>query len=206
MAAPLGLLSFRDSNPCGLSPEGAASHEPRATPWAREQVRVHGQLVEGVPNPFFSGLLATGKLLRAFRTDANRAHRRPVSLVVARAARYKQDVTDAVNHKRTALFGPLPARGIWTALDLTRGQFLLILALSVVLFLFIGGPLWAHARDSHFWRIGLTYAIIPLAVGAALYRNGKARPMLILVATVVISLIKLVLTAALLVVIGVAQT
>ena len=38
---------------------------------------------------------------------------------------------------------------------LTRTQFLSMLTLSAVLFLFIGGPLWAHARESHFWRINL---------------------------------------------------
>jgi hypothetical protein len=108
--------------------------------------------------------------------------------------------------QRTPLFGPLPTHGIWTALELTRGQFLLILAVSVGLFLFIRGPLWLHARDSHFWRINLSYAIIPLAVAAALYRNGKARLTPIIVASVVIALVKLVVTAVLLVVIGVAQT
>ena len=106
----------------------------------------------------------------------------------------------------TAFFGPLPTRGIWTAVDLTRGQFLFILTLSVGLFVFIGGPVWAHARASHFWRIGLSYAVIPFAVGLALHHNGKARPVPIAVASVVISVVKLVLTAALLVVIGVAQT
>ena len=115
-------------------------------------------------------------------------------------------MTVSSTQKRRALFGPLPTRGIWTALDLTRSQFLLILALSVGLFLFIGGPLWQHARASHFWRIGLSYAVIPFAVAVALQRNGKAHLTPIAVATLVISLLKLVLTAALLVVIGVAQS
>ena len=100
----------------------------------------------------------------------------------------------------------MPTRGIWTALDLTRGQFLAILASSVILFLFIGGPLWTHARQSHFWRINLSYAIIPPAVAAAFYRNGKMRLVPIIVASVVIALVKLVVTAVLLVLIGVAQT
>jgi hypothetical protein len=114
-------------------------------------------------------------------------------------------VDPAPTPQRTPLFGPLPTRGIWTALELTRNQFLFILGLSVILFLFIGGPLWLHARQSHFWRINLSYAIIPLAVAGALYRNGKARPVLIVVASVVIALVKLVVTAMLLVAIGVAQ-
>ena len=56
----------------------------------------------------------------------------------------------ASTRRRAPLFGPLPTRGIWTALELTRSQFLCILALSIVLFLFVGGPLWAHAHASHF--------------------------------------------------------
>jgi hypothetical protein len=112
----------------------------------------------------------------------------------------------ASTRQRTPLFGPLPTRGIWTALELTRSQFLCILALSIVLFLFISGPLWAHARESHFWRINLSYAVIPVAVAAALHRNGNARLAPIIVASVVIGLVKLVVTAVLLVMIGVAQT
>ncbi|MGH3056419.1 MAG: hypothetical protein ACRDL7_15705, partial [Gaiellaceae bacterium] len=99
--------------------------------------------------------------------------------------------------QRTPLFGPLPTRGIWTAVDLSRNQFVLILALSVMLFLFINGPLWVHARESHFWRINLSYAIIPVAVTVAMYRNGKARVVPIVVASAVIALVKLVMTAVL---------
>jgi hypothetical protein len=75
-----------------------------------------------------------------------------------------------------------------------------------MLFLFIGGPLWAHARASHFWRINVSYAVIPLAVAAAFYRNGRARLVPIIVASAVIALVKLVVTAVLLVLIGVAQS
>ena len=116
------------------------------------------------------------------------------------------NVDQAPTPQRTPLFGPLPTHGIWTALELTRSQFLLILALSVGMFVFIRGPLWLHARESHFWRINLSYAIIPVAVAGALYRNGKARLAPIIVASVVIALVKLVITAVLLVMIGVAQT
>lgn len=129
-----------------------------------------------------------------------------MSLVKRRGRRYIGSVEPAPTSKRAPLFGPLPTQGIWTALDLSRSQFLATLALSVVLFLFIGGPLWAHTRESHFWRINLSYAIIPVAVAAALYRNGKARFVSIVVASVVIALVKLVVTAVLLVMIGVAQT
>jgi hypothetical protein len=115
-------------------------------------------------------------------------------------------VDDTRTTRRTTLFGPLPTRGIWTALGLTRGQFLFILGGSVALFLFVSGPLWQHLHESHFARIVLSYAVIPFAVAAALYRNGGARAVPILIATIVIALLKLVVTAAVLVVIGMAQT
>lgn len=106
---------------------------------------------------------------------------------------------------RGALFGPLPTRGIWTALRLTRNQFLFILSLSVVLFLFVDGPLWAHLHDTHFGRIVINYGVIPLAVTAALILNGKAQVLRIVVASAVIAGIKLVATAALLVLVGIAH-
>ncbi len=107
---------------------------------------------------------------------------------------------------RPPLFGPLPTRGIWTALALTRGQFVVILAASVALFAFIDGPLWLHVHSSHFMRIALSYMAIPIAVTGALLRNRKFRLLTVVVATAVLSLIKLVVTALLLVVIGMAQS
>lgn len=106
---------------------------------------------------------------------------------------------------RSRLFGPLPTRGIWTALALTRGQFFLIIGLSVALFVFVDGPLWLHLHRSHFLRITVSYAVIPPAVAGALLRNRQFRLRTIVVGTAVLSLIKLVVTAVLLVVIGVAQ-
>jgi hypothetical protein len=114
-------------------------------------------------------------------------------------------VDELPSRRRTALFGPLPTRGIWTALSLTRVQFLLILGGSIALFVVVGGPLWVHLHDSHFRRIAVSYAVIPPAVSVALYQNDKARLLLILTGSAVIALIKLVATAALLVVIGLAQ-
>lgn len=102
------------------------------------------------------------------------------------------------------LFGPLPTRGIWTAVGLTRGQFLCILAVSVALFLFLDGPLWRHTHDSHFWRIVWSYlAILPMTY-VALYRNGKAHLGTIVAASAVVGLVKLVVTALILVAIGLA--
>jgi hypothetical protein len=108
--------------------------------------------------------------------------------------------------KGGAFFGPLPTRGIWTALDLTRGQFLFVLLLSIALFVFVDGPLWTHAHESHFLRITVSYLAIPPAVALALHRNGKLRLVILVVASAVLSLLKLVLTAVILVVIGMAQT
>jgi hypothetical protein len=102
-------------------------------------------------------------------------------------------------HAPGRFFGPLPERGPWTAVGLTRAQFVTILALSVVLFVFVDGPLWEHVRDRHFRRIALSYAAIPVAAAWALGRNRRLRPQLLLGASVVIALVKLVVTAALLV-------
>lgn len=103
---------------------------------------------------------------------------------------------------RQRLFAPLPTSGIWTSLDLTRGQFLWILLGSLLLFAFVDGPVWSHLRTSHFWRLTISYLFIPPAVALALWRNGKAHVLPLVVATAVISVIKLVLTALLLVGVG----
>jgi hypothetical protein len=105
---------------------------------------------------------------------------------------------------RGAFFGPLPRRGIWSAVDLTRDQFLAILTLSLLLFVFVDGPIWSHAHASHFWRIAWSYLAIPAAVALALLRNGKLGLAPLVVGSAVLSLVKLVLTAILLVVLGVA--
>ena len=103
------------------------------------------------------------------------------------------------------LFGPLPERGIWTALALTRGQFLAILGLAVGLFLVVGGPLWSHLHDGHLKRIAVSYGVIPPAVILALVRNRAARTRAVLAASAVLALVKLVLTAGLLVAVALAR-
>ncbi len=104
--------------------------------------------------------------------------------------------------RREPLFAPLPVHGIWDSVDLSRTQFLVILLISLIAFAFVGGPVWTHARDSHFWRLGLSYALIPPLVGLALWRNERLSWMSLFLGTTVISLIKLVLTASLLVAVG----
>jgi hypothetical protein len=105
---------------------------------------------------------------------------------------------------RTPFFGGLPEHGIWTPLGLTRAQFVLILGLALALFLFVDGPAWQHVRASHFRRITVSYAVIPVAVTAALLWNHRARPMLVIGGTAVLAAIKLVLTAGLLVALAIA--
>ena len=102
-------------------------------------------------------------------------------------------------------FGALPERGPWTAVGLTRAQFLVILGLSVVLFVFVGGPVWTHLRDGHFARIAVSYGVIPPAVAVALRRSGRVRPLVVVGASAVIALVKLVVTAALLVAVALAR-
>lgn len=104
------------------------------------------------------------------------------------------------------LFGPLPTRGIWTPLGLTRDQFVAILLLSIGLFVVVGGPVWGHVHDRHFDRIAVSYAAIPLAVALALYRNARLGVLPVLVASAVIALVKLVATAGLLVVLALARS
>jgi hypothetical protein len=103
-------------------------------------------------------------------------------------------------------FGGFPDDGIWTSLGLGRGQFFAILALSTLLFVFVGGPVWRHVHDPHFLRITVSYAAILPAVWAALARNRAARLPLILGASAVLALVKLVVTAALLVMLALAAT
>ena len=102
------------------------------------------------------------------------------------------------------LFGPIPERGVWTAVGLTRAQFFAILAASTILFLGIGGPLWADLRGAHFGRIAWSYAAIPPLVFIALYRNGTPRPALVIGASGVIGFVKWILTALLTLLLGLA--
>ena len=80
-----------------------------------------------------------------------------------------------------------------------------LIAVSTMLFMFIDGPVWQHLRDSHLSRIVWSYTMIPLAVAASLYFNGKGRLGLLVAASVVIGIVKLVLTAVILVLIGLAR-
>jgi hypothetical protein len=106
--------------------------------------------------------------------------------------------------ERARFFGGLPDEGIWTTLALSRAQFLAILAVAMLLFVFVDGPVWRHVRASHFLRITVSYGVIPFAVAGALAQNRRLRPMLLLGASAVLALIKLVLTAGLLVVLAIA--
>ena len=95
--------------------------------------------------------------------------------------------------------GPLPATGPWTAFGLGRGQFLAILLLAVALFVWIGGPVWRHTHDPHLARLLGSYAVIPPAVAAAQLRNRTFGWGRLLGATVTIGVLKLVMTALVLV-------
>ena len=98
----------------------------------------------------------------------------------------------------SAFFGAFPSLGIWSPLGLHRGQFFVILAASLAVFAFFGGPAWRHLHDPHLWRIGVSYAVIPVGVAIAYAYNGDRHVALALAAVAVIALIKLVATALLL--------
>lgn len=106
---------------------------------------------------------------------------------------------------RAPFFAPLPEHGIWSRVGLDRTQFLGILALSVVLFVVIDGPVWLHVHDAHFRRISLSYGVVPVAVAAALWRNGRFRIATWLGGSAVIAALKLLLTAGLLLVVAIAR-
>jgi hypothetical protein len=91
---------------------------------------------------------------------------------------------------------------VWTNVCLSAAQFAAILALSLLLFVFLDGPLWWHLRESHMLRILVSYAAIPVAVALALARNGELRPMPLLGGTLVIGVIKLLLTTLMVMVLG----
>lgn len=110
-------------------------------------------------------------------------------------------VSDA--RRRSPLFGPLPASGPWTALHLTREQFVAILLIACAAYAFIGGPLWRHLGESDFHRIVLSYALIPLLVAGALSWNHALRLPRWFVASGVLAALKLVLTALLAVATGI---
>jgi hypothetical protein len=107
--------------------------------------------------------------------------------------------------ERPPMLGGLPTEGLWTALGLGREQFLAILALSVLLFVFVDGPVWRHLHASHFLRIPVSYGMIPFAVAAALGWNRRASLALVIGASAAIALLKLVITAGLLVAFAIAS-
>jgi hypothetical protein len=106
---------------------------------------------------------------------------------------------------RPPFLGALPDRGPWSAVGLRRGQFLAILAVAVTVFVFLGGPVWAHVHDRHFARLAVSYGVIPPLAAVALRRNGALAPASLLGATLVIALVKLVVTAGLLVAFALAR-
>jgi hypothetical protein len=114
------------------------------------------------------------------------------------------DEDGPTTHEARRFFSPLPSHGPWTGLGLTRAQFLGIVLGATLLYLFAGGPLWVRLGENDFARIAVSYAVIPVAVAAALWRNRKLSLTGWLVATAVIAILKLLLTAGLALLLGVA--
>jgi hypothetical protein len=103
-----------------------------------------------------------------------------------------------------AFVGPIPTRGPWSAVGLSRGWFFATLAIATGCFLLIGGPVWRDPHGDHFPRIVLSYAIIVPLVVLAFARRRPFPVGSVLAAIGVIALVKLVLTAGLLGVIALA--
>ena len=89
---------------------------------------------------------------------------------------------------------PIPERGIWTAVGLTRGQFFGILFVVLLMFLLWNGPVWSHMNEAHTWRIVGSYLAVPLLVAVGLWRNRTFRIRSWLEASFLLALIKLLVT------------
>jgi hypothetical protein len=96
----------------------------------------------------------------------------------------------------------IPQQGIWTSVNLSREQFFAILLLSILLFLLLDGPAWRHLRDSHTVRILGSYGIIPVLVAVVQWKRHCVNLRSWLEASILISLIKLLVTAVLLVILA----
>jgi len=106
--------------------------------------------------------------------------------------------------ERARMFSTPSLQGPWTALRLTRAQFFAILLGATLVYVFTGGPLWSHLRENDFDRITISYLVIPATVALALYRNHELRVSTWLAASGVIAAVKLLLTAGLALVLGIA--
>jgi hypothetical protein len=100
---------------------------------------------------------------------------------------------------------PLPATGPWTHLGISRAAFFAVLLGSILTFLLVPSPLWTHLRDGHFTRLAVSYAVIPAAVAVLLAREGRLAVGLLLRGTLVLALLKLVLTTMLMMAIALAR-
>ncbi len=100
---------------------------------------------------------------------------------------------------------PLPATGPWTSLGLTRAAFFAVLLGSSLMFLVVPSPLWTHLRDGHFTRLAVSYAVIPAAIATLLALDGRLTMGLLLRGTLVLALLKLVLTTVLMMAIALAR-
>jgi hypothetical protein len=94
---------------------------------------------------------------------------------------------------------------MWTAVGLSRGAFFGVLALAVGCFLFVPEPVWVQPRAPHFARIVVSYAVILPAVVVGMWRERPFPVGRAIAATAVIALVKLVVTALLLVAIVAAS-
>jgi hypothetical protein len=104
----------------------------------------------------------------------------------------------------TRFIGPLPTTGPWTAVGLSRTEFLTILGLSVVGFVVIGGPVWRQPQAGHFGRIVLSYGLIVPLVAVVLRREHPYPTGRVLAASALIALAKLIVTTLLLAAIALA--
>lgn len=99
------------------------------------------------------------------------------------------------------LYGPDPHHPqrrapLTPALGLSIRQSVAVLLISLLVFLFLGGPLWSASRQTFPLRLFASYLIIPLLVAGQLRWNGVRAWRTTLVTSIVLAGIKFVITVA----------
>ncbi len=100
-----------------------------------------------------------------------------------------------VPEQKSPLIGPLPRNGPWSAVGLDLRSFLVALGVTLLIYLFFGGSVWAHLGRDDFARIVVSYTVIPPVVLLLLWQRGTLSLANGLAAITLIALIKFVLTA-----------
>lgn len=101
------------------------------------------------------------------------------------------------------LYGPDPSterrnrRPMRDILGVTPLQFTVIVAAAILLFVFLGGPVWSAARSSFPLRLFASYLVIPLLVLPVLWWNARISIERLIAASLAVAGAKFALTVVL---------